>query len=222
MSFLTASSLVKNKNMKIFLKITFLLLLFLGCKKEATNLASTTVSTNLILEKAEITSFFKNYPENETIQNSVLLFYKNRNYNYAWFNQDGMTEAVLNFQNQLQNYSYDFQDKSLTNNELSELIASKNQTETNAKKKETLELLLTTTYFKYARKAFGGITKTAHELDWYIPREKKNYQVLLDSLVLKDENNTSYEPVNSYYSKLKEKLRLYRNIQKKVGFQSLN
>jgi murein L,D-transpeptidase YcbB/YkuD len=38
---------------------------------------------------------------------------------------------------------------------------------------------------------------------------------------LKDENDTSYEPVNSYYSKLKEKLRLYRNIQKKGGFPIL-
>lgn len=204
--------------MKIILKTTFLILLILGCKKEATHFTSTAVPTNLVLEKTEITSFLKNHPENEAIQNSVLLFYKNRNYNYAWFNQDGMTEAVLNFQNQLQNHSYDFQDKSLYNSELDTLIHSKNETETNSLQKKNLELLLTLTYFKYAKKAFGGISKTARELEWYIPREKKNYQVLLDSMVLKDKNDTSYEPVNSYYSKLKEKLRLYRNIQKKGGF----
>ncbi len=203
--------------MKIILKTTFLLLLILGCKKEVTNFTSIDVPTNLIVGKTGITSFFKNHPENETIQNSVLLFYKNRNYNYAWFNQDGMTEAVLNFQNQLQNYSYDFQDKSLNNNELSKLIESKNQTETNSKKKETLELLLTATYFKYAKKAFGGITKSPHELEWYIPRKKKNYQVMLDSLVLKDENDTT-KPVNTYYSKLLQKLHSYRDIQKKGGF----
>ncbi len=35
---------------------------------------------------------------------------------------------------------------------------------------------------------------------------------------MKDENDKTYEPVNIYYSKLKEKLRLYRDIQKKGGF----
>jgi murein L,D-transpeptidase YcbB/YkuD len=217
MSFLTVSNLAKNKQMKIILTTTFLLILILGCKKEVTHFTSIDVPSNLVLEKAEITSFLKNHPENETIQNSVLLFYKNRNYSYAWFNQDGMTEAVLNFQNQLQNYSYDFQDNSLKDNELSKLIASKNQTETNSQKKKTLELLLTTTYFKYARKAYGGITKTAHELDWYIPRKKKNYQVMLDSLIKNDENNIT-KPVNPYYSNLLKKLHSYRDIQKKGGF----
>lgn len=217
MSFLTVSNLAKNKQMKIILTTTFLLILILGCKKEVTHFTSIDVPANLVLEKTEITSFLKSHPENEMIQNSVLLFYKNRNYSYAWFNQDRMTEAVLNFQNQLQNYSYDFQDNSLKNNELSKLIASKNQTETNSQKKKTLELLLTTTYFKYARKAYGGITKTAHELDWYIPRKKKNYQVMLDSLIKNDENNIT-KPVNPYYSNLLKKLHSYRDIQKKGGF----
>ena len=79
-------------------------------------------------------------------------------------------------------------------------------------------MVLTTTFFKYSQKAFSGINKNAHQLDWYIPRSKKNFQALLDSLVLKDKNDKNYEPINYYYSKLKEKLRLYRDIQKKGGF----
>ena len=201
----------------MILKTTFLLMLLLACKREATSVTSKDPLTNLTLEDATITSFFKNHAENETIQNSVRLFYKNRNDTYAWFDNNGMTEAVLNFQNQWQNYSIDFQDKSLNNAELDALIDSKVDTETNPRQREYVELLLTTTYFKYAKKAFGGVTKTAHELDWYIPRKKKNYQAMLDSLIGNDENEKT-QPVNPYYSKLLQKLHSYRDIQKKGGF----
>lgn len=203
--------------MKLILQTTCLLLLFTACKKEVTSDTSQDPLTNLTIEDAAITSFFKKNPENVTVKNSVLLFYKNRNNTYAWFNQDGMTEAVLNFQNQLQNYSVDFRDNSLYSKELDRLIASKENTEANTKQREFTELLLTTSYFKYAQKAFGGITKTAHELDWFIPRKKKNYQAMLDSLIGQDQNEKVH-PVNPYYSKLLEKLHSYREIQKKGGF----
>ena len=204
--------------MKIIFKTTLLLMLIVGCKKEVSNINSKDALNNLTLDETSIISFFKKKPENENIQNSVLLFYKNRNYNYAWFSQEGMTESVLNFQNQLQNYSNDFQDKSFNSSELDVLIDSKNQTETNPKERENLELLLTTTYFKYAQKAFGGITKTPKELEWFIPRKKKNYQVMLDSLINEDEKDATQQPVNPYYSKLLKKLHSYRDIQKKGGF----
>ncbi len=204
--------------MKIVFTTTFLLLLILACKKEVFNRTSIVAPANLILEKKDIYSYFKKHPENETIQNSVLLFYQNRNYNYAWFNQDGRTEAVLNFQNQLQNYSYDFQDNSLNSAALAKLINSNNESKTNAKEIENLEIVLTLTYFKYATKAFGGIVKKAHELEWYIPRKKKNYQLMLDALITSKNNDDALQLVNPYYSKLVKKLHLYRDIQKKGGF----
>jgi L,D-transpeptidase YcbB len=213
-----------NKIMRnIFLLLLFLV--FINCKKEnkaiATNL-KTQNYTDLFLEESALNSFFKTNPENENIINEVNLFYKNRNYQYAWFNQKGMTQAVPNFQNQLQNYNNDFGDKTFSNAQLDTLITmiktNPNQKEIDIKQREKLEIILTTTFFKYSEKAFSGINKNARKLDWFIPRAKKNYQVLLDSLVLKDENETTYEPVNLYYSKLKEKLRLYRDIQKKGGF----
>jgi len=55
-------------------------------------------------------------------------------------------------------------------------------------------------------------------LDWYIPRKKKNFQSLLDSLVVLDKGEKVSEPVNPYYTKLRAKLRAYRIIAKKGGF----
>ncbi|MGL5112975.1 MAG: L,D-transpeptidase family protein [Flavobacterium sp.] len=207
--------------------ITILLLgcLFLSCKNE-TKVAPTTKEVNqnytsLFLSEAAITTFFKANLGNQNISKQVHLFYKNRNFQYAWFNQKGMTQAVANFQNELQNYRSDFQDSTFNDAQLNTLIAEQSANENgerSSKERENLELILTTTFFKYSEKAFAGSTKNAKQLDWFIPRSKKNFQVLLDSLILKDEKETTFEPVNAYYAKLKGKLRLYRDIQKKGGF----
>jgi L,D-transpeptidase YcbB len=211
--------------MKNILNIILISLIFISCKKENKAISSTIKTqnyTDIFLDELVINSFFKTNPENENIVKEVNLFYKNRNFQYAWFNKNGMTQAVLNFQNQLQNYSNDFDDKTFNNAQLDTLITmiktNPNATEIDKNQREKLELILTTTFFKYSEKAYYGINKNARKLDWFIPRAKKNFQVLLDSLVLKDENDKTYEPVNLYYSKLKEKLRLYRDIQKNGGF----
>ena len=215
--------------MKNIIKIVILFFLFLSCKNESkTDTSQNNASqnyTDLFLEESAIESFFKTNPENENIVKEVNLFYKNRNLQYAWFSKTGMTQAVPNFQNQLQNYSNDFEDKTFNNKQLDTLITlikTSNQSEINEKQRTQLELILTTTFFKYSQKAFSGINKNARQLDWFIPRSKKNYQVMLDSLIIKDENDKTYEPVNLYYTKLKEKLRLYRDIQKKGGFPVIN
>ncbi len=211
--------------MKKAIYIILISVFFLSCKQETKAIAATIKPqnfTDIFLEESAINSFFKTNPENENVVKEVNLFYKNRNYQYAWFNKSGMTQAVPNFQNQLQNYSNDFDDKTFNNSQLDTMITmiktNPNQKKIDKNQREKLELILTTTFFKYSEKAFSGINKNARKLDWFIPRAKKNFQVLLDSLVLKDENDKTYEPVNLYYSKLKEKLKLYRDIQKKGGF----
>jgi L,D-transpeptidase YcbB len=211
--------------MKYIIKIILISLVFISCKKENKEIAKTIKTqnyTDIFLDESVINAFFKTNPENENVVKEVNLFYKNRNFQYAWFNLKGMKQAVPNFQNQLENYSNDFDDKSFNNAQLDTLITmiktNPSAKEIDKNQREKLELILTTTFFKYSEKAYSGINKNARKLDWFIPREKKNFQVLLDSLVLKNENDKTYEPVNLYYSKLKEKLRLYRDIQKKGGF----
>ena len=178
--------------------------------------------SDLSINQGAIDSFFVVNQEPTSIKNEVTKFYKNRNYQCAWFNKTGMTQAVPNFYNQLQNYSSHFNDKQFYNPQLDTLITliktNKVDTKVNLINNKSLELLLTTTFFKYSKKVYGGIIKNPHNLDWFIPKNKKNYQVVLDSLVISDNKNISKEPVNQYYIKLIEKLRQYRDIQKKGGF----
>ena len=69
-------------------------------------------------------------------------------------------------------------------------------------KVEQLDLLLTTTSFKFAEKVYGDTTKKASNLQWFIPRKKKNYQVVIDSLVSSELCEKLQEPVNQYYVRL--------------------
>ncbi len=209
-------------------KIVFVLLIaltILGCKDKGSSKTSIYKDqnyTDLVLDETSVNDYFDAFPESDTIKNEVIRFYENREYQFAWFNKKGMTASVPIFYNQIQNYSADFNDKSFKNIPLDSLITLIETDEKSSLVKENrvkeLELLLTTTFFKYSKKVYGGISKNPKELEWFIPRKKKNYQILLDSLVDLDKGERISEPVNPYYKTLKEKLRDYRDIYKKGGF----
>ncbi|WP_291102378.1 MULTISPECIES: L,D-transpeptidase family protein [unclassified Flavobacterium] len=211
-------------------KIVFVLLIaltILGCNKKSKELPKSSIYTNqnytdLSLDESAINSYFKTFPEGDSIKNEVNKFYKRRDYQFAWFNKKGMTVAVSNFYNQVQNYSADFDNKNFINKRLDSLIyyikAEKENSLIKENREEEMEILLTTTFFKYSKKVYGGISKSPYELDWFIPRKKKNYQVLLDSLVVSNKGEKILEPVNHYYVQLKAKLREYREIAKNGGF----
>ncbi len=217
--------LSKTLTIKIIFAICSILIV-IGCNKKNkktpnSGIYTTQNYTDLILDESSLNSYFNTFPESDSIKKEVYLFYKNRDYQFAWFNKKGMTVAVPNFYSQIQNYSTDFDNKTFLNKRLDSLIntvKSDKSTSASENRKEELELLLTTTFFKYSNKVYGGITKSPYQLDWYIPRKKKNYQALLDSLVVSNKGEILKEPVNQYYIKLKEKLVEYREIAKRGGF----
>jgi murein L,D-transpeptidase YcbB/YkuD len=178
--------------------------------------------TDLQIDSLEIAAFFTAFVATDSIQNEVQEFYQRRNYQLAWFNEGGITEAAPSFYSQLEIYKQEFQDYSLDNKSLSNLInaatTESNQFISQEKDVHELELLLTTTFFNYAEKTYSGSVKDPFDLEWFIPRKKKNYQSLLNSLVSLNTSEEVQEPVNHYYLLLKEKLIQYREIQKNGDF----
>lgn len=173
-----------------------------------------------------ISSLLKQHSFSDSIQNQVLSFYKNRNNQLAWVSDSSISHSVFDFQNQVQKYSYDFADSSLNNKTLDSLIELVKLDETHFFSQKlaviTLDVLLTATYFKYAQKAYGGIDVSVRNLEWYIPRHKKNFQSQLDSLLSENQSHVVIKPVNEYYNRLKNKLSLFRDIQKQGGFPVIN
>ncbi|MBC7651659.1 MAG: murein L,D-transpeptidase, partial [Deinococcales bacterium] len=83
--------------------------------------------------------------------------------------ENGLTVAASNFYQQLQTDSRDFTDTHLSNVLLDSFFTTLkfHQKVFLSQKKQVLqlELLLTTSFFKYARKMYGGITKESKSLE---------------------------------------------------------
>jgi L,D-transpeptidase YcbB len=215
----------------VFLCCFIIISAVVGCKKKKkgfgpdSSVYTSENYSNLTLDSNSVASFLKDNPISNSVSKEVMEFYSNRNNQLGWFNQNGMTCAAPNFHNQLQNYSRDFSDSTLNNKELDIMMANYEADEKEFMSKinqvEKLDLILTVTFFKYAQKVYGGTTKSSFDHEWFIPRKKKDYQMVLDSLVSSALCEKLQEPLNQRYIHLKDKLRQYRIIQKKGGFPTI-
>lgn len=181
--------------------------------------------TNFILDSAALVSFYRTHLISDSTQKNITEFYKRRAYQYAWFSENSLTNAAVIFNGQREAYINDFADSSLYNAEI-DLLFSEAQNRPaeflkNPLNAQKLELLLTAAFFNYTDKAFTGTIKNPLDLEWFIPRKKKNYQALLDTLV-SAKGNPMREPVNRYYTLLKEQLRRFRRIEKQGGWPSID
>lgn len=174
--------------------------------------------SDFILDSNLLFSYFQTNDVSPNTQKEVLAFYNHRDYQFAWFNQCGMISASASFDNLLSNYQNEFEDPSLHNVILETMIHAAMENEEEFLKDWTqvtkLEILLTVSFFKYADKVYGGIVGNTTKLSWYIPRKKKDYKILLDSLVFSNSHYTFVEPLNPIYAKLKRKLIEYKKIDK--------
>jgi murein L,D-transpeptidase YcbB/YkuD len=74
-----------------------------------------------------------------------------------------------------------------------------------------LELHLTAEFFKFAARNYNGYMHgDVKELEWFIPRAKKNVAKLLDSLANGKGNISAYEPVHPQYQMLRRGIAQYR------------
>jgi L,D-transpeptidase YcbB len=215
-----------------FLLTFSLLTSILGCKnkhQEETSESAIYGSENysdLQIDTTALQTFFKQNLASDSVQLKVIQFYSKREFHNAWLSSDGLSLAAINFYEQMQSDSKTFLDNSLNSKSLDSLfkLAKANEKDffKNTKNAENLDILLTFTFFNYADKVYGGVTASTRSLDWFIPRKKKSYLKVLESLVSNNSTIGFQEPVNEYYTRLKEKLKSYRIIQQMGGFPEIN
>lgn len=150
---------------------------------------------------------------------SIRDFYARRNYTYAWFNGDTLSSSVYTFYNLLHWFWDTGKDSLAYNPELDSLINNTGNAPGSfpgTEDKLRTEFLLTTQFFEYASYQYEGrVRKDLRSLDWFIPRGKKNYRMLLDSLVADVPDLAAVEPVNRQYQLLKTALLFYYDLQLK-------
>jgi len=220
--------------LSLLLAILIIPVFFASCKKEPrpklVPLVDEAVYTEVDytdrkIDSPQVATFLATARAGDSIKNQVARFYQRRDYQFGWFTKKGMTYPVNVFYDQLIAYRSDFRDSTLRDNALDSLVSlARNDEKAFLKDRDNtvrLDLMLTLAYFKYAEKVYGGMKKNPVDLEWFIPRKKKDYQMVLDSLVSRKETDEIKEPENQYYARLKKALRFYRSIEESGGFPNI-
>jgi murein L,D-transpeptidase YcbB/YkuD len=166
-------------------------------------------------DSLEISVFFKKYPLLTKTNTEVMDFYKKRNFEYAWFNNNVLVEQAENLATRILNFKSDgFGRSSPYQYVLDSLL---NQSKPNGKSIEPdlqLEIMLTAQYFNFSKAAYQGIDVAASRASgWLLPRKKVIYGQYLDSILKAPDNISIKEPVYRQYELLRSFLKKYSRLQ---------
>ena len=164
----------------------------------------------------------------DTLADRIRSFYNARNYQFAWFSGDGLTEQAFGFWNLYNYYLASNDDTTLNNNALrktmNRLVAA-DSLYPNPKNKSIVsaELMLTAQFIRYTLIAYEPGYVKRKEVERFVPALKQDAIKLTDSLLNKKHKDDKYfEDVNTTYKLLKEQLATYYDIYEKGGWQQIN
>ncbi|MBC7651755.1 MAG: L,D-transpeptidase family protein [Deinococcales bacterium] len=177
---------------------------------------------DIFIDTAAVSNFVQNDPSNADLTARILSFYNQRNYEFAWFASDGLTEQARSFWN-LVTYQ---KDTSLSSKVLSKKMRAlfeEDSMSINPKDTSIIktELMLTEYFMQSMLKNYDKGTFKRKDLESIIPRTKGDVLVLADSFSRKKNTNTEYEDANEQYKNLKNQLPKYLAIVKNGGWQTI-
>lgn len=182
-------------------------------------------STLFFLDSFQIFNFLERNPQIDGSPKNLESFYIKRNGAFAWINNSGINEYGRNFMNLLNNEKVKSPSDSLFSvDKLHGLYNELSEESYHFKRKDSLitelELLLTSSFFDYAKRNWKGISDDELKgVGWFMERKNLNYEDLLDTILKNDAKNmASVEPVYRQYSLLKKYLKLYNDIENKGGW----
>jgi L,D-transpeptidase YcbB len=183
-----------------------------------TSITKNNAFTDLHLDSLEVASFLAKSGLADSIKQQILNFYNARNYQYAWFTEEGMSEQAQLFWNINNEYLHLTKDSNLYSDALyktmDSLFDNGDHKKEHYKAMSEIELKTTLHFFHFAKPTYTGKINPK-VLQWHIPRKKIDVVSLLDSLLkTKGEDLSSWEPVNKQYQALKKQLIRLNKIQK--------
>jgi murein L,D-transpeptidase YcbB/YkuD len=184
--------------------------------------------SDLFLDSALLRNFITQNKVPDSISRRLRSFYNARNYQFAWFSSDGLTEQARGFWN-LHDYvtTYD-NDSSLKDKKLQKkmdrLIAD-DEFSVSASNKDFIntELKLTEHFITYMLNNYEKGYVKRKEMERFVPLKKEDPLALADSLINKKHKDDKYfEDVNESYKGLKEQLTRYLTIARNGGWPQIN
>lgn len=175
--------------------------------------------TKIRFDSTLLKTFLDSFPKFKVFKKDITNFYKGRKYAYAWYDENGMIEPANNLFNRIQNISEEG---------VPDIVPYKPAFDSlmdaavgNSSIAPTVELMLTSQYFAYAKKVWQGLDeKQSLAMEWFLPRKKITSQQLLDSM-LTGKNMLENSPVFRQYNLLKEYLKKYNLIKAKGNLATI-
>ena len=183
---------------------------------------------DIFLDSLDMEKFIVDTKQNDSIIRRMRSFYNARNYQYAWFASDGLTEQARGFWNLQSYYTTLKKDTSKNFKMLTGLIdrietVEKLNVSTGDKNLLNTEFLLTTHFINYVLNNYQDGSVKRKELERFIPLVKRDALSFADSLLTKKhKDNKYYEDNNAAYKALKIKLQTYYDAAKNGGWQPIN
>ena len=184
--------------------------------------------SDLFLDSMRMEKFIAEKKFSDSIIRRMRSFYNTRNFQFAWFTSNGLTEQARGFWN-LHEYftTYVNDSSSLQNKELvkkmDNLIIEENMN-VNGSSESIIEtgLTLTQHFIDYTLQNYEKGYVKRKEMERFIPRKKEDIVALADSLINKKHNDDKYfEDVNDNYRLLKDQLARYHKITVAGGWPTV-
>lgn len=183
--------------------------------------------STLFMDSSALENYFSQKKPADSIIRRMRSFYNARNYQFAWFSGDGLTEQARSFWNLHEYYTAYSDDTTLNDKKLEkkmDALIMEEDLHPSASDKSILntELTLTQHFLEYSLRNFEKGYVKRKEMERFVPSRKQDALVLADSLLTKKHKDGKYfEDINESYAKLKDELGRYYNIQKNGGWQPI-
>ena len=169
-----------------------------------------------IFDSLKIDLFFKKFSQVKPYERQVRIFYKRRNFAYAWFDQGRLIQHADNLANRVLNLENEGVYKTMPYQTVLDSLMHQSNDEDKQKAPDvTLELMLTAQYFLLSKVAWQGMNNSVSQSEkWFLPRKRVDYNSYLDTLLKSPAKSPpANEPVYRQYELLRAYLRKYRTME---------
>lgn len=202
-----------------------------GAKKNITkrdySINASNAYSDLFLDSTAMEKFIAQKKLPDSVSRRMRSFYNARNYQFAWFSSDGLTEQALAFWN-LHDYVTTYEDDtSLRDKALQKrmdaLIAADDLSVNSSDASyQNTELTLTQHFIEYVQSNYEKGYVKRKEMERFIPVKKEDPMATADSLLNKKHKDDKYfENVSQPYKALKDQLSRYYAIAKNGGWPQI-
>ena len=192
-----------------------------------TTITEVNAFTNLFLDSIQVARYIEEGQLEDSLSQLLRNFYNSRNYQLAWFTEDGVAEQTQAFFTLHQQYINEFKDSSLMfpeqlQTEMEQLLFQDTVIREISTPLAKIELQLTQHFFNYVSYAYTG-TVDPEILQWHIPRKRIDAMVLLDSLVDSNGKNLEeWEPVNQQFKLLKKAMLHLYEVEREADWTEIS